>query len=741
MNTNEIAFIICVSDVNYYNECVKYIEDLIVPEGYCVDVIAVEEAESMTMGYNAGMQASDAKYKVYLHQDTYILNRNFIYDILRIFQKNEMIGMIGVIGSRSLPANANCYLAWNIGKIMAYDGSSLIDGDFAQNPACEYIQVEAVDGLIMITQHDILWREDILDGWDFYDVSQSLEMRRLGYQVVVPYQENAWCYHDCGVSNLKDYDFYRQKMIAEYEEIFDATADFCPNIYDDLSDLRNQLIQLVDKKMYQQLEVIAGNVVGELPKDTQIREIFNVTEIYSNNKTSYVVEGGGRTWREIGERYCWIRNVLRRIEFLREDKRIEELKVKINSGEISMEEIKKVAEFSLESSEHIDAKLGNGENKPLVSVIMPTYNAQDFVAATVESVLNQTYRNIEFIIIDDASTDGTVEVLEAFSDQRMRKVYLKENKNVCNAGNVALKMAKGKYVANIGHDDIWNQDKLEKQVTYMEKEKDCAVCFSHCDLINEQLENVNEKYESLYKVFQTKQEKQETYIKRMIFDGNMFCAPTAVIRKKVLDEVGFYKYGLLQLQDYELWLRIMVKFPIYVFPEKLVKYRRFDQIGKNISSESDVNILRTYHEMMYVQEQFILSLDCEMFYRIFDDVTVREEDREESGLLCEKFFLLCRLGNPGAAKLGIHLLENEVHSEFLKKYYGYQLKDFYEIMAKPYSGESAYYDKAFKQVSILYAQALNEQSRIVEEQQRMLEQQEQVIKMQQEIIEKYEQQG
>lgn len=145
--------------------------------------------------------------------------------------------------------------------------------------------------------------------------------------------------------------------------------------------------------------------------------------------------------------------------------------------------------------------------------------------------------------------------------------------------------------------------------------------------------------------------------------------------------------------------------------------------------------------MMYVQEQFILSLDCELFYRIFDDVTVREEDREESGLLCEKFFLLCRLGNPGAAKLGIHLLENEVHSEFLKKYYGYQLKDFYEIMAKPYSGESAYYDKAFKQVSILYAQALNEQSRIVEEQQRMLEQQEQVIKMQQEIIEKYEQQG
>lgn len=740
MNTNEVAFIICVSDVNYYNECVKYIEDLIVPEGYCVDIIAVEEAESMTMGYNAGMQASDAKYKVYLHQDTYILNRNFIYDILRIFQKNEMIGMIGVIGSRSLPANANCYLAWNIGKIMAYDGSSLIDGDLAQNPACEYIRVEAVDGLIMITQHDILWREDILDGWDFYDVSQSLEMRRMGYQVVVPYQEKAWCYHDCGVSNLKDYDFYRQKMIAEYEEIFDAAADFCPNIYDDLSDLRNQLIQLVDKKMYQQLEVIAGNVVGELPKDTQIREIFNVTEIYSNNKTSYVV-GVGRTWREIGERYCWIRNVLRRIEFLREDKRIEELKVKINSGEISMEEIKKVAEFSLESSENIDKELGKVQNKPLVSIIMPTYNAQDFVVATVESVLNQTYRNIEFIIVDDASTDETVEALESISDQRIRKVYLKENMNVCNAGNLALKLAKGEYIALIGHDDIWNQDKLQKQIAFMEKEKDYAVCFSYCDLINERYEIVNEKYANLYNAFQANAETQETYLKKLIIDGNMFCAPTALIRKKVLDKVGFYKYGLLQMQDYELWLRIMAKYPIYIMQEKLVKYRRFEQIGKNISSESNVNFLRPFHETMCVQEQFVLSLDYEMFYRIFDEDIVSKEAKGESSLLCEKFFLLCRLGNPGAAKLGIHLLENEVHREFLKKYYGYQLKDFYEIMAKPYSGESAYYDKAFKQVSTLYAQALNEQSRIVEEQQRMLEQQEQVIKMQQEIIEKYEQQG
>lgn len=78
MNTNQFAFIICTNNVQYYNECVRYIKDLYVPDGYDIDIICIQDADSMTQGYNAGMQASDAAYKVYLHQDTFILNRNFL---------------------------------------------------------------------------------------------------------------------------------------------------------------------------------------------------------------------------------------------------------------------------------------------------------------------------------------------------------------------------------------------------------------------------------------------------------------------------------------------------------------------------------------------------------------------------------------------------------------------------------------------------------------------------------------
>ena len=78
MDNKKIAFIICVNNMQYYEECLRYIQELEVPDGYSTDILCIQEADSMTQGYNGGMQASDAKYKVYLHQDTFILNRNFI---------------------------------------------------------------------------------------------------------------------------------------------------------------------------------------------------------------------------------------------------------------------------------------------------------------------------------------------------------------------------------------------------------------------------------------------------------------------------------------------------------------------------------------------------------------------------------------------------------------------------------------------------------------------------------------
>ena len=113
MNDQKICFIACVNDDRYEQERLKYLNHLIVPEGYEVESLSVREAKSMTAGYNEGMHGSDAKYKVYLHQDVFIVNRNFIQDLLDIFTEKD-IGMIGMVGAAELPENS---IMWNMPRV------------------------------------------------------------------------------------------------------------------------------------------------------------------------------------------------------------------------------------------------------------------------------------------------------------------------------------------------------------------------------------------------------------------------------------------------------------------------------------------------------------------------------------------------------------------------------------------------------------------------------------------------
>ena len=193
----DITFIMCVNDAVYMQEALYYINSLKVPTGCNVDVLTIEEAKSMAGGYNEGMHASKAKYKVYLQQNVFILNENFIYDVLDIFE-NEEIGMLGMVGSPVLPENKVASYGRRVGKIYkasAY-GAWEMPFDSIQD---EYEEVQAIDGLLMATQYDIEWREDIFEKWDMYDASQSQEMLRAGYKIVVPYMITPWCIYDNGV--------------------------------------------------------------------------------------------------------------------------------------------------------------------------------------------------------------------------------------------------------------------------------------------------------------------------------------------------------------------------------------------------------------------------------------------------------------------------------------------------------------------------------------------------------------
>lgn len=107
MNAQKICFIMCANDDLYKNECISYLERLDLPDGFEREMIVVEGASSMTSGYNQAMKQSDAKYKVYLHQDVFVLNTNFIHEIVRLFE-NPQIGMIGMVGSLEVEQTESC---------------------------------------------------------------------------------------------------------------------------------------------------------------------------------------------------------------------------------------------------------------------------------------------------------------------------------------------------------------------------------------------------------------------------------------------------------------------------------------------------------------------------------------------------------------------------------------------------------------------------------------------------------
>lgn len=218
----KVAFITCVNNEELYHECQLYINHLRVPEGMAIEFVPVRGAVSMCQGYNEGMGRTEAKYKVYIHQDTLVVNPDFISDMLKIFS-DDQVGAFGVIGCRSLPASG---IWWDglrkMGRVLhACESESVVD-TICQEFDGDYIEVEAVDGLIMVTSQDIAWREDLFTGWHFYEISQCKEMQRKGYKVVVPQQDSYWCIHSPKEKPLDpSYKTYQKIFLKEYGKELD----------------------------------------------------------------------------------------------------------------------------------------------------------------------------------------------------------------------------------------------------------------------------------------------------------------------------------------------------------------------------------------------------------------------------------------------------------------------------------------------------------------------------------------
>ncbi len=293
MNENKICFITCVNDEVVYEEAVYYINHLTIPAGFEIELIAIRGASCLTKAYNEAMRSSDAKYKVYLHQDVFIIHKNFIVDILHIFQRDKTIGMIGVAGAKRLPVSA-CWWETNSLYIGIYDThQGYIGCDQFGNFTDTYEEVAAVDGLIMITQYDIPWREDIFDGWHFYDISQSVEFMKNNYKVIIPNQVEPWCIHDCGITATGEtYEKYRNIFLDEYSTYLFPLVSIVIIISEHTEAFSN-LFKNIMKQSYRNIEIVILDFSDNKVIEKYMKNYFNKRIKYFQDDVSKIMQCKG----------------------------------------------------------------------------------------------------------------------------------------------------------------------------------------------------------------------------------------------------------------------------------------------------------------------------------------------------------------------------------------------------------------------------------------------------------------
>ena len=194
---------------------------------------------------------------------------------------------------------------------------------------------------------------------------------------------------------------------------------------------------------------------------------------------------------------------------------------------------------------------------------MSVYNGEKYLKLAVESILNQSYSDFEFIIINDGSTDGSLNILKRFKEQDERiKIISRENKGLVYSLNEGVNLAQGEYIVRMDADDISEPNRFEKQLQYMQINNQ-VVCGSYATIINSSGEKIGEMN---YPPFAEK-------IKSFALLHNPFVHPSVMFKKDIFLKVGGYKRFFKYIEDYELWTRIVFKYKSGNIPERFLRYR------------------------------------------------------------------------------------------------------------------------------------------------------------------------
>lgn len=242
-----------------------------------------------------------------------------------------------------------------------------------------------------------------------------------------------------------------------------------------------------------------------------------------------------------------------------------------------------------------------------VSVVLPTFNRANTLGKAIQSVLSQTYENLELIVVDDGSTDNTEEVVRSFSDRRIRYISLGRNKGAGVARNTGIDVARGEYIACQDDDSEWLPEKLEKQIKAFEKAlPNVGIVYTGTYVIDPDIDSGKRFYLPHPHLIQ-----KEGYIYKQFLEGMFIVQPSVVIRKECFKTVGMYDEKIPSREDWDMWIRLSKYYDFKFIDEPLVitYYSRLTtHFGKIIGARGLIFLLEKHGEEIKKVDRKLLPL-------------------------------------------------------------------------------------------------------------------------------------
>ncbi|MFJ2683762.1 glycosyltransferase [Pseudomonas sp. NPDC087342] len=313
---------------------------------------------------------------------------------------------------------------------------------------------------------------------------------------------------------------------------------------------------------------------------------------------------------------------------------------------------------------------------PVISVVMATYNHASYVAQAIASVLKQSDVHFEFLIADDGSTDATSSVVESINDPRISFFPHRINRGACIVTNELIERAQGEFIALINSDDCWDdEDKLSFQLNILRENPGVAASFGRARFVDNRGEGINKKRLSFGRVFDQENRTQGEWLRHFFFNGNCLCHPTVLIRRKCYEELGAYSNSLRQLPDFEMWIRLVKRYPIHVSERELISFRVLP--GASASSHTVSNAVRTMNEHYLIADTFFQYVNQQQLKDGFAQWLRYPEIPSDIHLDIEKallFFVPSKALGKAYRMIGIlqlsRLLGSAKHRQVLEEEYG-----------------------------------------------------------------------